>query len=103
EGGFGEIYRGALLDGRRDPVHEVAIKVLTNPLSWHGEAYFGRLLEGRDRVVQMLDAFQIASGVGAARLTKYLLVFEWMEDGTVWDLLQGGNGPVPEAAVVHQT
>jgi serine/threonine protein kinase len=103
EGGFGEVYRGALLDGRRDPVHDVAIKVLTNPLSWHGEAYFGRLLEDHDRVVRLLDAFQIASGGGAARLTKYLLVFEWMEDGTVWDFLGAGNGPVPESGVVHQT
>jgi hypothetical protein len=25
EGGFGEIYRGVLLDGRRDPVRDVAI------------------------------------------------------------------------------
>ncbi len=73
EGGFGEIYRGVLLDGRRDPVHDVAIKVLTNPLSWHGEAYFGRLLENHERVVRLLDAFQMASGSGAARLTKYLL------------------------------
>jgi len=103
EGGFGEIYRGALLDGRRDRVHDVAIKVLTNPLSWHGEAYFGRLLESHDRVVRLLDAFQIASGAGAARLTKYLLVFEWMEDGTVWDFLQAGKGPVAESGVVHQT
>jgi serine/threonine protein kinase len=103
EGGFGEIYRGALLDGRRDPVRDVAIKVLTNPLSWHGEAYFGRLLEEQDRVVGLLDAFQIASGSGAARLTKYLLIFEWMDEGTVWDFLEAGKGPVPEAAVVHQT
>ena len=33
EGGFGEIYRGSELDDRRDPVRDVAIKVLTNPLS----------------------------------------------------------------------
>lgn len=103
EGGFGEIYRGVLLDGRRDPVRDVAIKVLTNPLSWHGEAYFGRLLEDYDRVVGLLDAFQIASGSGAARLTKYLLVFEWMDDGTVWDFLRSGKGPVPEEGVVNQT
>lgn len=103
EGGFGEIYRGVELDDRRDPVQDVAIKVLTNPLSWHGEAYFGRLLEGHERVVALLDAFQHVSGSGAARLTKYLLVFEWMEDGTVWEFLQAGKGPVPATAVAHQT
>lgn len=103
EGGFGEIYRGVELDDRRDPVRDVAIKVLTNPLSWHGEAYFGRLLEGHERVVELLDAFQHVSGSGAARITKYLLVFEWMDDGTVWEFLAAGKGPVPAAAVAHQT
>lgn len=103
EGGFGEIYRGSLLDGRRDPVRDVAIKVLTHPLSWHGEAYFGRLLEDHSRVVGLLDAFQMASGSGAARLTRYLLIFEWMEEGTVWDFLQAGKGPVPDQAVARQT
>lgn len=103
EGGFGEIYRGSLLDNRRDPVHDVAIKVMTNPLSWHGEAYFGRLLEGRARVVALFDAFQMASGAGATRLTKYVLVFEWMDAGTVWDFLESGMGPVSADAVAHQT
>ena len=103
EGGFGEIYRGSLLDGHRDPVHDVAIKVMTNPRSWHGEAYFGRLLEGRARVVALLDAFQMASGAGATRLTKYVLVFEWMENGTVGEFLESGMGPVPAEAVAHQT
>lgn len=103
EGGFGEIYKGSLLDDRRDPLRDVAIKVMTNSLSWHGEAYFGRLLGGRERVVELVDAFQIASGAGATRLTKYLLVFEWMEQGTVWDFLESGKGPVPADAVAHQT
>lgn len=103
EGGFGEIYRGVELDDRRDPVRDVAINVLTNPLSWHGEAYFGRLLESHDRVVELFDAFQLVSESGAARLTRYLLVFEWMEDGTFWDLLSAGKGPVSAEAVAHQT
>ncbi len=102
EGGFGEIYRGRELDDRRDPVRDVAIKVLTDPLSWHGEAYFGRLLEDHDRVVGLLDAFQMVSGSGATRLTRYVLVFEWMEQGTVWDFLETGNGPVSARGVAHQ-
>jgi serine/threonine protein kinase len=103
EGGFGEIYRGSLLDSRRDPVRDVAIKALTHPLSWHGEAYFGRLLEDQPRVVKFMDAFQMVSGSGATRFTRYLLVFEWMEGGTVWDFLQNGNGPASGTAVAHQT
>jgi len=54
-------------------------------------------------VVELVDAFQIVSGSGAVRLTKDLLIFEWMEDGTVWDFLHSGKGPVPAQAVAHQT
>lgn len=102
-GGFGEIYRGVLLDDHRDPVRDVAIKALTDPLSWHGEAYFGRLLRAYDRVVALLDAFQITDGAGVARRTTYVLVFEWMDEGTVWDMLEDGADPEPEAGVVYQT
>lgn len=102
-GGFGEVYRGELLDERRDPVLDVAVKVLTDARSWHGEAYFGTLLAGQERVVHLLDAFQNASGSGAARIVRYFLVFEWIGDGTVQDFLDRGSGPVPEYAVQVQT
>lgn len=92
QGGFGEVYRGEKLDDHRDPCRSVAIKVTTVPWSWHGEAYFGRLLEGQSHVVPLLDAFPIVDGSGRARLVKYILVFDWMSEGTVDDLLMG-NGP----------
>lgn len=100
-GGFGEVYRGQILDRRRDPVAEVAIKVQASPHSWHGEAYFGFLLADQDRVVRLLDAFQLPSGSGAARIVRYFLVFEWIEGGTVEDFLLG-NQSVPEHALQAQ-
>jgi hypothetical protein len=85
ESGFGEIYRGSLLDSRRDPC---ARRRHQGPHTCAGVArrgpFFGRLLEDQHRVVERIDAFQMVSGSGAARFTRYLLVFEWMEDGTVW-------------------
>lgn len=102
-GGFGEVYRGQLLDDRRNPVSDVAIKVMTNPRSWHGEAYFGTLLAAHERVVRLLDAFQQSTGSGAARIVRYFLVFEWIDDGTVEDFLRRNPQPVPEHAVIVQT
>lgn len=102
-GGFGEVYRGQLLDEHRDPVSDVAVKVMRDPRSWHGEAYFGGLLEDQERVVRLLDAFQHATGAGAARLVRYFLVFEWIDGGTVEDFLARNQSPVPEDAVRVQT
>jgi serine/threonine protein kinase len=103
EGGFGEVYRGELLNSRRNPVADVAIKVMTEPEAWHGEAYFGQLLADHDRVVRFLDAFQRATGSGAARVMRYFLVFEWIEDGTLNDLFEVSSQPQSERAVTKQT
>ena len=102
QGGFGEIYRGNELDDHRDPCGDVAIKVSIEPLSWHGEAYFGRLLAGHPHVVQLLDAFPVIDGGGPTRLAKYILVLDWMRDGTVDDLLAHDGEPWSEERVVHQ-
>jgi serine/threonine protein kinase len=102
-GGGGEIYRGQELDDHRDPCRDVAIKVSTQPLSWHGEAYFGRLLAEHPHVVRLLHAFPIVDGAGAARLAKYILVLDWMREGTVYDLLSRENQQWPEDIIVNQT
>lgn len=103
QGGFGEIYRGVALDDHDDPWMDVAIKVSMNPLAWHGEAYFGRLLAGYPHVVPMKDAFPLIDGAGPARRAKYILVFPWMSEGTVDDYLQGDSPqPWSEAAVEGQ-
>ena len=103
QGGFGEIYRGVELDDHDDPLMEVAIKVSLNPLVWHGEAYFGRLLAEYLHVVPLRDAFPLADGVGPARRVKYILVFPWMSGGTVDDYLQEDSPkPWTEKAVERQ-
>ena len=84
------MYRGVQLDRQRDPVRDVAIKVGLDALVWHGEAYFGRLLEGQARVVPLRDAFPLLDGRGSARQLRYLLVFDWMAGGTVEDALDSG-------------
>lgn len=100
-GGFGEVYKGFQLDNHRDPVEEVAIKVGLDPMAWHGEAYFGRLLEGRQQVVQLRDAFQLLDGAGALRNVRYILIFDWMPDGTVEQALRAKT-PWPERQVAKQ-
>jgi serine/threonine protein kinase len=66
----------------------VAIKVCKSLDDWHGEAYFGRLLKGDPRVVELLDAFVTASGRGRRQRRRHVLVFEYMSDGTVWDTIE---------------
>src|SRR2546427_8278094 len=80
QGGFGEVYRGVQLDDHRDRLREVAIKVSLDPFTWHGEAYFGRLLARQPHVVRLHDAFPLMDGSGQAKQVKYVLVFDWMND-----------------------
>jgi serine/threonine protein kinase len=100
KGGFGEVYKGVLVDRRGDPAREVAIKVSLDPLAWHGEAYFGRLLAKQPNVVPLRDSFSLSDGRGASRRAKYVLVFDWM-DGTVEDELRR-NDAWPERRVIRE-
>jgi serine/threonine protein kinase len=102
QGGFGEVYRGTVLDDHRDPVGKVAIKACIDPHTWHGEAYFGRLLADQPHVVRLHEAFPIVDGSGHAQQTKYVLIFDWLEDGTVWDMLGRTSAPWSEKVVVKQ-
>lgn len=102
QGGYGEVFGGLELDEHRDPCRQVAIKVSLDAASWHGEAYFGRLLSGHPHVVQLRDAFTIIDGSGGARLVKYVLVLDWMMDGTVANALANPGSAWPEDRVVDQ-
>ncbi|QWZ08272.1 protein kinase [Nocardioides panacis] len=88
EGGFGEAYVGQQLSARGTPQRTVAIKVCQSLEDWHGEAYFGRLLQGDPRVVELLDAFVTATGRGQRQRRRHVLVFEHMDEGTVWDAVE---------------
>lgn len=86
-GGFGTTYVGHRISrsGRRMAVPKVCIKVCTSRKDWHGEAFFGELLAGDPRVVRLRDALVRTTGTGSSQRRRYVLVFEYMEDGTVAD------------------
>ncbi|MGA8210095.1 MAG: protein kinase [Nocardioidaceae bacterium] len=99
EGGFGQAYVGQRLSTRGRPTREVAVKVCASLDDWHGEAYFGRLLQGDPRVVELLDAFVTVAGNGGRQRRRHVLVFEHMAEGTVWDAVEAGRLCWPEAKV----
>ena len=74
EGGYGETYAGHQLSTSGDRVRDVAIKVCKSLDDWHGEAYFGRLLNGDPRIVELFDAFVTATGRGQRQRRRHLLV-----------------------------
>lgn len=97
EGGFGTTYEGLRL-GDGEP-EKVCLKVCSERQDWHGEAFFGELLARDPRVVRLQDAFVSVSGPGTGQRRTYVLVFEFMEGGTVWDAVEAGRGGWPEARV----
>ena len=90
EGGFGKTCRGLQLSRTGRPTREVCIKVCDSRRDWHGEAFFGELLAGDVRVVELLDAFVHVTGSGRNQRRRHVLVFEFMEQGTAWQLVEHG-------------
>lgn len=99
QGGFGTTYSAHRLtkSGRRSA--KVCVKVCKSRHDWHGEAFFGELMDGDPRVVRLLDAFVASTGSGANQRRRHVLVFEFMDGGTVWDAVEGGETPWTEAKV----
>lgn len=95
EGGFGVVYRGVEV-GRGDG--EVAVKVCHDLTTWHGEAYLGALFSHLKRLVGARDAFVEARD----RRLAYLLISEWIDGGTVADLLEREEGAWSEQKVVRE-
>ncbi|RRQ27393.1 serine/threonine protein kinase [Rhodococcus sp. Eu-32] len=92
EGGFGETYRAIELADTDDKVREVCLKICASRRDWHGEAFYGELLVGNKRVVQLLDAFVDVSRSRSGNRRTYCLVFELMPHGTINDLLSAQPG-----------
>lgn len=91
QGGFGTTYRAFELSPKTSArAREVCLKVCDSRRDWHGEAFYGELLKGNKRVVQLLDAFVDVSKTGGKR--TYCLVFELMPSGTVDDFLADHGG-----------
>ncbi|MAY97860.1 MAG: serine/threonine protein kinase [Nocardioides sp.] len=91
KGGYGAVFDGHRVasDGRR--LKRVCIKVCDSRHDWHGEAFFGELLAGDDRAVELLDAFVMSTRSNGREVRRHVLVFEFMEEGTVHDSFQNGG------------
>jgi serine/threonine protein kinase len=98
-GGFGTTYVGHRVakSGRVMALPPVCIKVCTSRKDWHGEAFFGELLAEDPRVVRLRDAMVRTTGVGASQRRKYILIFDFMEGGTIADAVARGELPWTEA------
>src|SRR3954469_14209155 len=96
EGGFGQAYL-ARRTGRSSAVPPVVcLKVSTRKDGWLREAYFGQVLDGHDRAIQVFDAFPLLAADGRAR---YFLVLEYAEHGDLSAFLRRGAKGWSETAV----
>ncbi|MGU3292518.1 serine/threonine protein kinase [Williamsia sp. M5A3_1d] len=96
EGGFGVVYRASQLARTSDRSRRtVCVKICGGSRDWHGEAFFGTVTSSRPQVVSLLDSF--VDTVGKSRL--YVLVFEYLEEGTLEAKLDGS--PWPPARARH--
>ena len=90
EGGFGQVYLARRL-GRSAVVPQVVcIKASTRIDGWLREAYFGQLLDGHPRAIQVFDAFPVLNANGHV---LYCLALEYARHGDLSAFLsRGGKG-----------
>jgi serine/threonine-protein kinase len=80
QGGFGQAYQAGRV-GRSSTIPDiVCIKVSPRMDGWLREAYFGQLLHGHPRAIQVFDAFPLLP-VGSPRGILYCLALEYARDG----------------------
>ena len=103
QGGFGTAYSGHRLSRNGRRTRRVCIKVCRDRSDWHGEAFFGQLLNNDPRVVKLLDAFVASTGQGRRQVRRHVLIFEFMDGGTVWAGLDDGMRPWTERKVRTET
>jgi serine/threonine-protein kinase len=91
-GGFGQVY--VAHHGSRSSTWPatVCIKVSTHIDSWLREAYFGQLLDGHPRAIQVFDRFPL---LAAGRLL-YCLALEYAREGDLSAYLRRTSRPWPE-------
>ena len=92
EGGFGQVYLARRL-GRSSVVPEiVCIKVSAQIDGWLREAYFGQLLNGHPRAINVFDVFPLMSGAQGAQVL-YCLALEYARHGDLGAFLhRAGKG-----------
>jgi serine/threonine-protein kinase len=87
-GGFGQVFLARRL-GRSTRVPEVVcIKASMRIDGWLREAYFGQLLEGQERAIQVFDTFPLATLRGSV---VYCLALEFAPYGDLSTYLRSGR------------
>jgi serine/threonine protein kinase len=99
QGGFGEVYF-ARRQGRSATVpSHVCVKVSQHLDTWVQEMYFGQLLAGHARAIQVYDGFPLPSSDGKP---LYCLVLELAVHGDLSHYLRRTGRPMSETVVRRQ-
>lgn len=95
EGGFGQVFL-AERHGKSPTVPEtVCVKVSVRMDGWLREAYFGQLLDGHSRAIQVYDVFPL---LNRDARPLYCLALEYACDGDLSEFLRRGGRPWAEVA-----
>jgi serine/threonine-protein kinase len=85
EGGFGQAFLARRLRRSSEVAETVCLKVSARIDGWLREAYFGQLLDGHPRAIQVFDAFPMVRPDGRF---LYCLVLEYARHGDLGAFLQ---------------
>ena len=96
EGGYGQVYLARRLGHSEEVPETVCIKISPHIDAWLREAYFGQLLHGHQRAIQVYDTFPLMRPDGHF---LYCLAIEYASHGDLSASLQRGEKAWPEKAV----
>src|SRR4051812_29908899 len=91
QGGFGAAYQVDQVGPRGQKSKQWCLKVTDDAASWHREAYFGELLRGHDRAIQVEESFAISHRRRSGSAAQYYLVTEYAALGDLYDYLSRDN------------
>ena len=100
KGGFGQVYLAERLGRSTDVPHTVCIKISTYIDGWLREAYFGKVLDGHSRAIQLFDIFPLLPSSDDLEVkVLYCLVLEFAPNGDLAAFLRQTTRGWPEASV----
>lgn len=99
-GGFGQVYLAERLGRSTDVPQTVCVKISTHIDGWLREAYFGKVLDGHPRAIQLFDIFPLlpSSDEGHVKVL-YCLVLEFAPHGDLAAFLRQTTRGWSEASV----
>jgi serine/threonine protein kinase len=99
EGGFGQVFLTDRL-GKSDSVPDtVCVKVSPRMDGWLREAYFGQVLDGHPRAIQVYDVFPLPAEPGSRGRMLYCLALEYASHGDLSGFLRRAEKGWSETAV----